>query len=179
MEVRQSNIAAINLYEKLGFKNLGIRKNFYEFPKEHAVIMTLYFDLNKQKGMIFLDILGVESSCDYTAAAILIDRREIINFKASSQIDKHKIFGGVVPEVASRNHIESISALIETVMQESGKKFSDLDALAVTYAPGLVGSLLVGVNFVKRLAISTGLPSIPLHPLTAPTQNLTSPNLHK
>ena len=124
-----------------------------------------------------MDILAVESSCDDTAAAIVRDGREIINFKASSQIDKHKIFGGVVPEVASRNHIESISALIETVMQESGKKFSDLDALAVTYAPGLVGSLLVGVNFVKGLAISTGLPVIPVHHVKAHIASLYISNL--
>lgn len=113
--------------------------------------------------MIFLNILAVESSCDDTAAAIVRSGREIISFKVASQIEKHKIFGGVVPEVASRNHIEAISPLVKTVMAEAKMTFKDIDALAVTYAPGLVGSLLVGVNFVKGLSMATGLPIIPVH----------------
>ena len=114
-----------------------------------------------------MKILAVESSCDDTASAVVEDGRKIISFKVASQIDKHKIFGGVVPEVASRNHIESISPLVEMTLKEANLNFKDIDALAVTYAPGLVGSLLVGVNFVKGLSIATGLKIIPVHHIKA------------
>lgn len=108
-------------------------------------------------------ILAIESSCDDTAVAIVRDGREVVVSKVASQIDKHKLYGGVVPEVASRNHIESIAPLVSAVMKESKMNFKDLTALGVTYAPGLVGSLLVGVNFAKGLSLSTGLPLVPVH----------------
>ena len=108
-------------------------------------------------------ILGIESSCDDTAVAIVKDGREIIVSKVASQIDKHRLYGGVVPEVASRNHIESIAPLVKAVIEESSINLSELDAIGVTYAPGLVGSLLVGVNFAKGLSLATGLPLIPVH----------------
>lgn len=108
-------------------------------------------------------ILGIESSCDDTAVAIVKDGREIIVSKVASQIDKHKLYGGVVPEVASRNHIESIAPLVKTVIEESNISLNQLDAIGVTYAPGLVGSLLVGVNFAKGLSLASGLPLIPVH----------------
>jgi len=112
-------------------------------------------------------ILAVESSCDDTAAAIVEDGKNIIVSKVASQIEKHKIYGGVVPEVASRNHIESIGALVQSVLEESKMTFNNLDALAVTYAPGLVGSLLVGVNFIKGLSLATKLPIVPVHHIKA------------
>lgn len=114
-----------------------------------------------------MKILAIESSCDDTAAAVVEDGRKIISTMVSSQIDVHKIYGGVVPEVASRKHIENIAPLVKAVMEEAKLTFSDIDALAVTYAPGLVGSLLVGVNFAKGLSIATGLPIIPVHHIKA------------
>ncbi len=122
--------------------------------------------------MIILKILAVESSCDDTAAAIVEDGRRIVSSKVASQIDIHKIYGGVVPEIASRNHIESIGVLVQTVMQEAKLDFKNLDALAVTYAPGLVGSLLVGLNFVKGLSIATKLPVVPVHHIKAHVASL-------
>lgn len=114
-----------------------------------------------------MKILAVESSCDDTASAIVDEKRNIISSKTFSQINKHKIFGGVVPEVASRNHIEAICPLVRYTLKEANITFNDIDALAVTYTPGLVGSLLVGVNFVKGLSIATGLPIIPVHHIKA------------
>lgn len=114
-----------------------------------------------------MKVLAIESSCDDTAAAVVEDGRKIISSMVSSQIDVHKIYGGVVPEVASRKHIENIAPLVKAVMEEAKLTFSDIDALAVTYAPGLVGSLLVGVNFAKGLSIATGLPIIPVHHIKA------------
>ena len=110
-----------------------------------------------------MKIFAIESSCDDTAVAIVENGRKLINHKVSSQINDHKIYGGVVPEVASRKHIENMSPLVGAVINESNLKFSDLDAIAVTYAPGLVGSLLVGVNFAKGLSLATGLPLVPVH----------------
>lgn len=110
-----------------------------------------------------MNILAIESSCDDTAAAIVKDGRKIVSCKTFSQIEKHKVYGGVVPEVASRNHIEAVVPITKSVLEESGFTWNDVDALAVTYAPGLVGSLLVGVNFVKGLSLSTSLPIIPVH----------------
>ena len=114
-----------------------------------------------------MKILAIESSCDDTAAAVVEDGRTIISSMVASQIDIHKIYGGVVPEVASRKHIENIAPLVSAVMEKAKLSFSDIDALAVTYAPGLVGSLLVGVSFVKGLSIATGLPIIPVHHIKA------------
>lgn len=114
-----------------------------------------------------MKIFAIESSCDDTAVAVVQDGRKLLNHKVSSQINDHKIYGGVVPEVASRKHIENISPLVSAVINELNLKFTDLDAIAVTYAPGLVGSLLVGVNFAKGLALATGLPLVPVHHIKA------------
>lgn len=110
-----------------------------------------------------MKILAIESSCDDTAAAIVENGRHIITSMVSSQINDHKIYGGVVPEVASRKHIENIAPLVKAVLENSELSLKDIDALAVTFAPGLIGSLLVGVNFVKGLSISSGLPIVPVH----------------
>ncbi len=126
-----------------------------------------------------MKIFAIESSCDDTAVAIVEDGRKLLNHKVSSQIKDHVVYGGVVPEVASRKHIENISPLVSAVMNESKFKFSNLDAIAVTYAPGLVGSLLVGVNFAKGLALGTGLPLVPVHHIKAHIASLylTNPDL--
>lgn len=110
-------------------------------------------------------ILAIESSCDETSAAVVeyTDKFEVKSDIIASQIEKHKLFGGVVPEVASRMHIECISDVVDEAMREAEATFDDIDAIAVTYAPGLVGALLVGVNYAKSLALALKKPLIAVH----------------
>ena len=110
-----------------------------------------------------MNILAVESSCDETAVAIVKDGREILTDCIASQVDLHRIYGGVVPEIASRKHIEAIYGLADQALEKTGLKRSDIDAVAVTYAPGLIGAVLVGVNFAKAAALALGKPLIPVH----------------
>jgi len=110
-----------------------------------------------------LNILAVESSCDETAVAIVRDGREVLTDCIASQVDLHRIYGGVVPEIASRKHIEAIYGLAEQALENAGLSRSDIDAVAVTYAPGLIGAVLVGVNFAKAAAMAMGKPLIPVH----------------
>ena len=110
-----------------------------------------------------MNILAVESSCDETAVAIVRDGRQVLTDCISSQVPLHRIYGGVVPEIASRKHMEAIYGLADQALTEAGLSRKDLDAVAVTYAPGLIGAVLVGVNFAKGVALSTGLPLIPVH----------------
>jgi N6-L-threonylcarbamoyladenine synthase len=112
-----------------------------------------------------LNILAFESSCDETAAAVVRDGREVLSNLISSQVDIHRLYGGVVPEIASRKHVEVISQLAQSAVDDAGMRFADIDAVAVTYAPGLIGALLVGVNFAKGLALALGKPLIPVHHL--------------
>lgn len=112
-----------------------------------------------------MKILAIESSCDETAAAVIENGREILSNVVSTQIEKHKIFGGVVPEIASRLHTENISWVVEKALADAGSTLDDVDAIAVTYAPGLIGALLVGVNYAKGLALASGKPLIPVHHL--------------
>ena len=108
-------------------------------------------------------ILGIESSCDETAASVSRDGREILSNVVLSQVDMHAIYGGVVPEIASRSHVEGIHGVVSRALEDAGITVADLDAIAVTYAPGLIGALLVGVNFAKGLAFSAGKPLVPVH----------------
>ena len=110
-----------------------------------------------------MNILAIESSCDETAVAIVRDGREVLCDCIASQVELHRIYGGVVPEIASRKHIEAISALADQALAETGLKRTDIDAVAVTYAPGLIGAVLVGVNFAKAAALAVGKPLIPVH----------------
>lgn len=110
-----------------------------------------------------MNILAIESSCDETAVAIVRDGREVLADCIASQAQMHKIYGGVVPEIASRKHIEVISLLAEQALDQAKLTREDLDAVAVTYAPGLIGALLVGVNFAKAVALALDLPLIPVH----------------
>lgn len=110
-----------------------------------------------------MDILAIESSCDETAAAVIRNGREIISSVVATQIEEHKLYGGVVPEIASRRHCESIVGVVGEALEKAGKAASELDAVAVTFAPGLIGALLVGVNFAKGLAFSLDKPLIPVH----------------
>jgi len=108
-------------------------------------------------------ILAVESSCDETAVALVENGRKVLADKIISQVDLHKIYGGVVPEIASRSHAEVISMLAEQAITEAGVTREQIDAVAVTYAPGLIGALLVGVNFAKSVAMALDVPLIPVH----------------
>ncbi|QDP39166.1 tRNA (adenosine(37)-N6)-threonylcarbamoyltransferase complex transferase subunit TsaD [Radiobacillus deserti] len=108
-------------------------------------------------------ILGIETSCDETAAAIVKNGKEIISNVVASQIESHKRFGGVVPEIASRHHVEQITFVIEQALEEAQMKVEDVDAIAVTEGPGLVGALLVGVNAAKALAFAKQKPLLGVH----------------
>ncbi len=110
-----------------------------------------------------MNILAVESSCDETAVAVVRNGREVLSNEVFSQVELHALYGGVVPEIASRNHITVISRLAESALEKSGLDRSELDAVAVTCAPGLIGALLVGVNFAKGAALALDVPLIPVH----------------
>ena len=110
-----------------------------------------------------MNILAIESSCDETAVAVVRDGRTVLSDAIASQADMHAIYGGVVPEIASRKHIEAIAGLADQALQQAGITRSDIDAVAVTYAPGLIGALLVGVNFAKSVAYGLNVPIIQVH----------------
>lgn len=108
-------------------------------------------------------ILGIESSCDETAAAVLKNGREVLSNVIYSQIDLHTVYGGVVPEIASRKHIEKVIPVVDKALQEANVTLSDLDAIAVTYGPGLVGPLLVGVSAAKSISMASHVPLVGVH----------------
>ena len=110
-----------------------------------------------------MNILAIESSCDETAVAVVTDGRKVLADCIASQVDLHRIYGGVVPEIASRKHIEAIYGLADQALQKAGVTRQDIDAVAVTYAPGLIGAVLVGVNFAKAAALALNKPLIPVH----------------
>ena len=110
-----------------------------------------------------MKILAVESSCDETAVAVVEDGRRVLSDKIASQADMHALYGGGVPEIASRKHVEVIAALADEALKEADMARGDIDAVAVTYAPGLIGAVLVGVNFAKAAAYALGVPLIPVH----------------
>lgn len=112
-----------------------------------------------------MKLLAIESSCDETAAAVVEDGRTVLSSTVASQIEEHKLYGGVVPEIASRRHCEAINGVVGEAMNQANLTWDDLDGIAVTSAPGLIGALLVGVNFAKGLSFATGLPLIPVHHL--------------
>ena len=108
-------------------------------------------------------ILAIESSCDETAAAIIEDGRKILSSVINTQVAEHGLYGGVVPEIASRRHTENIVAVAEKALSDAGMTLDEVDHIAVTAAPGLIGALLVGVNFAKGLSLATGKKLIPVH----------------
>ncbi len=110
-----------------------------------------------------MKILGIESSCDETAAAVVEDGRKVLSNIIATSLEEHKLYGGVVPEIASRRHAESISGVVQEALEQADCTMADIDAIAVTYAPGLIGALLVGVNFAKGLALATDTPLVPVH----------------
>lgn len=110
-----------------------------------------------------MNILSIESSCDETAAAVIRDGREIVSSVVATQIEEHKLYGGVVPEIASRRHCESICAVVAEALEKAETTAEEVDAVGVTFAPGLIGALLVGVNYAKSLAFGLSKPLIPVH----------------
>lgn len=110
-------------------------------------------------------ILGIESTCDETAAAIVQDGHTLVSNVISTSVKEQALYGGVVPEIASRRHVEYISATVEQALTDASMQIDDIDAVAVTFAPGLIGAVLVGVNFAKGLAYSAGKPLVPVHHL--------------
>ena len=110
-------------------------------------------------------LLGIESSCDETSAAVVRDGREVLSNEVVSQVPEHRLYGGVVPEIASRRHCESIVSITDLALEHAGVTLDEIDGIAVTYAPGLIGALLVGVNFAKSLALAKQKPLIPVHHL--------------
>ena len=124
-------------------------------------------------------ILGIESSCDETAAAVVENGRKVLSNVVASQVEEHKLYGGVVPEIASRRHSEAISGVVRQALEDAGCTLEEIDAIAVTYAPGLIGALLVGVNFAKGLALAADKPLVPVHHLRShiAANYLTNPEL--
>ncbi len=124
-------------------------------------------------------ILGIETSCDDTCAAVVQDGRTILSNEIASSAEEQNLYGGIVPEIASRRHIESISAVTAGALEKAGVSLCDIDAVAFTYAPGLIGALLVGVNFAKGLAFSANKPLVAVHHLRGhiAALYLTHPNL--
>ena len=149
LEVNEENIPAINLYKKLGFKKISERANYYK--DKTALIMEYSKDIY---------ILAIESSCDETSVSIVKNGTEDIATVINSQIDIHKNYGGVVPEIASRKHMENITIVLDECLKKANMKFEDMDAFACTYAPGLTGSLLVGLECAKTLSLIYNKPFI-------------------
>ena len=110
-----------------------------------------------------MKILGFESSCDETAVAVVEDGRRVLSDAVASQVEIHALYGGVVPEIASRKHVEAVAALTEKALADAGCTRADIDAVAVTCAPGLIGAVLVGLSFAKSAALGLGVPLIPVH----------------
>lgn len=179
LEVRPSNSAAIALYESEGLEAVGTRPGYYSDTGEPAVIMWGEIPADSDEPEAELSahhrpsentlILAIESSCDETAAAVIRGSRNVVSNVVASQIDFHARFGGVVPEIASRKHTEAIVGVVAEAMRQAGEAlglaaedfgFEDLDAIAVTHGPGLIGALVVGVAYAKGLSMATGLPLV-------------------
>jgi len=150
LEVNVNNKNAIKLYDKFGFKTIHVRKNYYK--DGDALIMEA-----KMKDTY---ILAIESSCDETSVSIVKNGSIDVATTINSQIDTHKKYGGVVPEVASRMHLENITFVLDETLSKAEMKLEDIDAFACTYAPGLLGSLLVGLETTKTLSLIYNKPFI-------------------
>ena len=157
LDVKKDNVNAIKLYEKFNFKKVAIRKGYYNGVD--GVLMERKVGDNMKDTYI----LGIESSCDETSCSIVKNGCEEIATIISSQIDIHKDYGGVVPEIASRNHVKNITIVIEECLEKADMTMDEIDAIAITYGPGLIGSLLVGVEAAKTLSFIFDKPLIPVH----------------
>lgn len=154
LEVRKNNLPAITIYEKHGFIKIGIRGNYYE-NGEDAIIMKR--TRTEDKGLI---VLAIESSCDETCAAVVRSGREVLSNIISSQIEIHTQYGGVVPEIASRHHLTNINGVIGKALSDAKCNFEDVNLIAVTNGPGLIGALVIGVAAAKGISLATGIPLI-------------------
>ncbi len=154
LEVRENNLKALNLYHKCNFKEINRRKKYY--GNEDAIIM-------EREVAMDVYIMGIESSCDETSISIVKNGHEEIATTVLTQMDTHALYGGVVPEIASRMHTENITMVLEDVLSKTDLTMDDISAIAVTYAPGLLGSLLVGVEFAKVLSLVYDKPLIATH----------------
>ena len=157
LEVRVSNADAIDLYEKLGFERHGIRRGYYTDNREDALIMW--------RDAATRVILGIETSCDETAAAVITRDGEIRANVVASQAELHASYGGVVPEIASRRHLELVSPVIREALGQAGASLDEIGTVAVTAGPGLIGALLVGLAAAKAIAWARGLPLVPVNHL--------------
>ncbi len=153
LECRVSNAAAEALYHSRGFRTEGVRRSYYA-DGEDASIMWLTF------GKV---TLAIETSCDETSCAILRGERKVLANEVYSQIDLHQLYGGVVPEIASRNHLMKLSDVVRSALRKAHMDFGDIDLVAVTNGPGLVGALLVGLTYAKALAYAIGKPFLCIH----------------
>ena len=156
LEVRSDNDKAIHIYEKNGFKKVAVRKNYYN--DVDGILMEMI--LVKEKDIY---VLGIESSCDETSFSIVKNGVDEIATVISSQIDIHKDYGGVVPEIASRAHVKNIIFVIEELLEKSKMTMDEIDMVAVANGPGLIGSLLVGLEAAKTIAWLYNKPLIPVH----------------
>ena len=157
LEVRESNIPAIRFYEKNGFIKSAIRKNYYKDENGILMIKSL---VNNMKDTY---ILGIESSCDETSVSIVKNGCDEIATVILSQMDTHSNYGGVVPEIASRMHVENITMVIEECLNKAKMSMEDVDAIAVTYGPGLIGCLLIGCSVASTLSYIYNKPLVPVH----------------
>lgn len=152
LEVRTSNREAIGLYEKYGFRIVVRRKKYYS-DGEDAYIML------RETRKEFLT-LAIESSCDETAAAVLSGGRKVLSNVISSQVPIHEAYGGVVPEIASRHHLENINYVVDKALRDAGVKLKDIDLIGVTHGPGLIGALVIGVAAAKGYSLGAGIPLV-------------------
>lgn len=159
LEVRCCNDSALNLYRKNGFQIVRTREKYYS-NGDDAYDMIRNVELNKDK-----ILLAIESSCDETACAIIDDKLNVLSSVVTSQIDVHSRFGGVIPEIASRMHVEQISTIVDSAVKQANLKLDDVDAIAYTIGPGLIGSLHIGAIAAKSLAFFYSKPLIGVHHL--------------
>ena len=154
LEVRADNSIAQKLYKLFGFKQIGTRKKYYQSDGVDAFIMKTDMRLKTNKEPV---VLGIETSCDETGVGIVRGNQVLANI-ISSSMDKHAIFGGVVPEIAARAHLEALTPVLDEALEKANLTLDDIDAIAVTNGPGLAGALMVGVGAAKALAVATGKP---------------------
>ena len=175
LEVRVSNLAAISLYEQFGFTSSGVRRGYYTDNREDAVIMWRAAEVpnetdrtdetepaNRAEGDEVEVILGIETSCDETAAALVTSGGEVRSSIVASQAELHAQYGGVVPEVASRRHLELVGPVVRQALAEAQVSLDDVTRVGVTQGPGLIGALLVGLSAAKAIAWSRGIPLVPV-----------------
>jgi N6-L-threonylcarbamoyladenine synthase len=154
LEVRADNSVAQKLYKVFGFKQIGTRKKYYQPDDVDAFIMKTDLKRKVNKEPV---VLGIETSCDETGVGIVRGNTLLANI-ISSSMDKHAIFGGVVPEIAARAHLEALTPVLDEALEKANLTLDDIDAIAVTNGPGLAGALMVGVGAAKALSVATGKP---------------------